>query len=89
MKEINDIKELTYDYIEEYVAAKGKDDIEWLVSHLDKEVKPDKKGNKRRISFIELRKEFILKYIPELMPEKKPKEPTMYERMEALRAKLK
>jgi len=89
MKEINSINELTFPFIEEYVTQKGKADIDWLISVFNKEVPPDKRGKSRRISFIEIRKEFILKYMPELMPERKPKEPTMYERMKALEEKYK
>ena len=89
MKQINNIKEIDFPYIKEYVTEKGKADIEWLIELFDKKVPPDKNGKERSISFIEVRKEFVLKYMPELMPEPKKKNPTMYDEIKALKASLK
>ena len=46
----------------------------------------DKQGNPRvrKISFIELKTEFIYKFMPEIAPKRKEKKPTMYELVDAL-----
>lgn len=84
MKEITDIKEITLDFIIEYVQAKGQDDVKWLKETYNKPVKPDKNGNERTMSFIELRKEFVIKYFPALAPKPREKKLTMKERINAL-----
>ena len=88
MKEITNIKEITMDYIMEYVSEKGEEHEQWLLDLYDKEVDPDKNGKERRISFIEIRQEFVEEYMPELKPIPKEKKPTMEVKMDALRAKL-
>ena len=49
-----------------------------------KGLKPDKNGRERKISFIEIRKEFVIKYFPKWAPKKKEKKPTMWEQIDAL-----
>ena len=87
-EKITNIKEINYDYIEEYVQQKGKDDIKWLIDLMETEVPPDKNGKKRHISFIEIRNAFVDKYMPEIKPKAKPKQPTMQDRIAKLKAKL-
>ena len=87
-KEITNIKEIDFDYIEEYVTEKGKEDERWLVELWEKGVLSDKNGKKRDMSFIELRNAFVDKYMPELKPKAKPKAPTMKDRIAKLKAKL-
>ena len=84
MQEINNIKDITFDYIVEYVKGKGTEDVQWLKELAEKPVAPDKNGKERKISFIEIRKEFVIKYIPALAPKPKEKKPTMLERIAAL-----
>lgn len=81
MKEITDIKEITFDYIVDYVKEKGKADIQWLKELAAKPVPPNKNGKERKISFIEIRKEFVIKYMPDLAPQPKEKKPSMYDRI--------
>lgn len=88
LKEIANIKEINFDYIEEYVQEKGEKDKQWLVDLWETEVPPDKNGKKRHISFIEIRNAFVDKYMPELKPKAKPKAPTMQDRIAKLKAKL-
>ena len=84
MQDINDIKEITFDYIMEYVKGKGAADIKWLKEVANKPVAADKNGKPRKISFIEIRKEFTIKYFPDLAPKPREKKPTMWERIAEL-----
>ena len=84
MKEINNIKEITFEYIIEYVKDKGPEDIQWLKDLKNKPVPPDKNGRVRKMSFIELRKEFVIRYFPKLAPTPKEKKPSMWEQIDAL-----
>lgn len=84
MKEINNIKEIDLDFILEYVKAQGQEDIQWLKDLKNKPVPPDKNGRERKMSFIELRKEFAIKYFPELAPKPKEKKLSMWEQIDAL-----
>lgn len=84
MKEIKNIKEIDFDFILEYVQLQGPDSVQWLKDLSQKPVKPDKRGRERKISFIEIRKEFVIKYFPELAPKPKEKKPSMWERIAAL-----
>ena len=88
MQEITNIKQLTFPFIKEYIIEQGETDIKWLLDLLDKEMPPDKNGKQRRISFIEVRKEFVLKYMPHLMPTPKEKPPTMHDQRAELEAAL-
>ena len=88
MQEITNIKEIKFPYIMEYVKEQGQDDIQWLVDLMKRDVPPDKNGKERTISFIEIRKEFVLKYMPELMPEPKPKKLTMQDYIKELESEL-
>jgi hypothetical protein len=81
MQDLTNIKDVTFDYIVDYVKGKGKADIQWLKEVANKPVAPDKNGKERKISFIEIRKEFVIKYLPHLAPKPKEKKPTMWERI--------
>jgi hypothetical protein len=48
----------------------------------DKSATPKKE--KRPISFIQLKHDFVVKFMPEIMPKAKDKQPTMYEMIENL-----
>ena len=89
MEEITNLKQITFQYIKEYVTEKGETDIQWLLDTFDTEMPPDKNGKQRRITFIELRKAFAIKYMPELIPPPKEKRPTMFDEIEELRAQIK
>ena len=65
MKEVNGIKDIDFAFILEYVKEQGPDAIQWLKDLKNKPVKPDKNGRERKISFIEIRKEFVIKYFPQ------------------------
>ena len=84
MKEITDIKEINLAFILEYVKEQGPEDIQWLKDLKNKPVPPDKNGRERKMSFIELRKEFVIKYFPKLAPTPKEKKLTMWEQIDAL-----
>lgn len=78
------ITAINWEYIRDYCSEQGQKDIDWLKNAMKTEVPPDKKGRPRKISFIELRKLFIQKYMPEMIPKPKPKKLTMYEEAERL-----
>lgn len=81
MKEITNIKEITFDFIVEYITEKGKADKQWLKELAAKPVPPNKNGKERKISFIEIRKEFAIKYFPNLIAPPHEKKPSMYDRI--------
>lgn len=58
-KKYDSINDLKLDDIIDYVLAQN--DTEWLKKVANTQ-KKDKQGNKRKITFIELRKEFVLHY---------------------------
>lgn len=62
--------------------CKANNQVEWLKETATKTY-PTEKGE-RRISFIELKLEFVKKFMPELAPKTQGKKPTMYELIEAL-----
>lgn len=84
MKEIKDIKEINLEFIIGYVKEQGPDAIQWLKDLKNKPVPPDKNGRERKMSFIELRKEFVIKYFPALAPKPKEKKLSMWEQIDAL-----
>lgn len=84
VKGANDIKnEVIWADIDE----RGEADKKWLKKVLTEEVKkPSGKMAKR--TFIEVRKEFLKKYYPELAPKEKQKGMTVQEMLDKLNAEL-
>ena len=69
-----------------YKDMKIEDIIEWCVSHKEtdwfKETAAKtfvKDGKERRISFIELKLEFVKKFMPDIAPKAQAKKPSMYD----------
>jgi hypothetical protein len=70
-----------------YKDMKIEDIIEWCVSHKETEwlkataakVYKTEDGKERRISFIELKLEFVKKFMPDIAPKAQPKKPSMYD----------
>lgn len=81
MEKPNNIKEINLEYIIAYVQNKGKWAVEWLKELVNKEMPPNKNGKPRKITFIEIRQEFVRRYMPELAPQAKEKKPSMYDRI--------
>jgi len=79
MEKPKNVKAVNFEYIVDYVKQQGNADVQWLKETATKKMPPDKNGKERKITFIELRNEFVRKYMPELMPPAKPKKPSMYE----------
>ena len=84
MEKPNDIKEINLDYIIEYVRNEGEWAVAWLKEVVNKEMPPNKKGNPRKVTFIEIRNEFVKRFMPELAPPTKEKKPSMYDRINNL-----
>ena len=65
--------------IEDIIAWCTKNDaVDWLKEVAAKTYET-KDGKERRISFIELKLEFVKKFMPELAPKAQPKKPSMYD----------
>lgn len=84
MKKPTEVKEITFDYIIEYVKGEGKADIAWLKDLANQQVVDKKSGATRNISFVEVRNEFARKYLPEIVRPPKEVKPTMKERLAKL-----
>jgi hypothetical protein len=78
-KSINEIK---LDDIIAYCQKEGE--IKWLKEVALAEDKVNKKGEPRKVSFIELRNEFCRKFYPELAPKKMTPKQSMYDLIRAL-----
>ena len=79
---IASINDITVDIIIAYCQEKGE--VQWLKDCINAQVAPDKNGKNRKKSFIELRKEFVIKFMPEFAPKPAEKKPTMYDIINAL-----
>ncbi|MCL1794559.1 MAG: hypothetical protein FWG34_11905 [Oscillospiraceae bacterium] len=84
MEKPNNIKEITFDFILEHIKTKGATDKSWLKKLVSKKIGQNKKGEDRTISFVEIRNEFVKKYMPEIIPPPKEKKPTMKEKLTQL-----
>ncbi|MCL2813722.1 MAG: hypothetical protein FWD23_03895 [Oscillospiraceae bacterium] len=84
MKKPAEVKEISFDYIVEFVQEKGAADIAWLKEFVDSQVVDKKSGKIRNISFVEVRNEFAKKYVPEIVRPPKELKPTMKERLAKL-----
>ena len=62
--------------------CKANNEVAWLKATAAKTYPIE--GGTRKITFIELKLEFVTKFMPEIAPQKKPKKPTMFELIEAL-----
>ena len=71
-----DYKSMKIENIIEWCKANGQ--VAWLKEIAAKKI-PTKDGGTRSISFIEIKVAFAQKFMPEIMPKSKPKQPTMYE----------
>lgn len=57
--------------------------VEWLKQAASKTY-PTENGKERRISFIELKLEFVKKFMPEIAPKAQAKKPSMYDLIDSL-----
>ena len=80
---IESINDITIDVIIAY--CQEKKEVDWLKACASEEVAPDKRGRIRKKSFIEIRKEFVVKFMPEFAPKyDHNNKPTMYDKIAAL-----
>lgn len=63
--------------------CKENNQVEWLKATAKKTYKT-KAGVEYRITFIQLKKAFAEKFMPEIMPKAQPKKPTFYDVIEGL-----
>jgi len=76
IKTLNDIE---FPFVIAHVKSQGAEDKKWLKDLAATTGLTDKNGKARRMSFIEIRKEFAIRYLPHLAPQAKEKKPTMYD----------
>lgn len=69
-------KDMKIEDIIEY--CKKHDAVDWLKEAAAKTYET-KDGKERRISFIELKLEFVKKFMPEIAPKAQAKKPSMYD----------
>lgn len=62
--------------------CKANNETEWLKKEASKTFTKD--GKTRRITFIEIKKDFVEKFMPEIAPKAKEKKPTMFDLIAAL-----
>lgn len=74
------LKSINFDFIKDYCVRNGE--VEWLKQCSHEPVPDDKNGNERRKSYIEIRRDFIKKFFPDLAP--KAKKPTIYDIIDSL-----
>lgn len=84
MEKPTEVRDISFDYIIDFVKEKGKADIAWLKKFVDQQVVDKKSGKTRNISFVEVRNEFARKYLPEIVRPPKEIKPTMKERLAKL-----
>ena len=63
--------------------CKDNKQVDWLKEAAAKTYKTED-GKERRISFIELKLEFVKKFMPEIAPKAQAKKPSMYDLIKAL-----
>ena len=63
--------------------CKDNNQVAWLKTEIKKTYKT-KAGVEYRITFIQLKKAFVTKFMPEILPVAQTKKPTMYDIIEAL-----
>ena len=71
-----DFMKMTVTDIIDWCKANGE--VSWLKKTAATEI------DGRKITFIELKKAFVDKFMPEIAPKSKPKQPSMYDRIAAL-----
>ena len=65
--------------IEDIIAwCQENKEVDWLKEAAAKTYKTED-GKERRISFIELKLEFVKKFMPSIAPKAQPKKPSMYD----------
>jgi hypothetical protein len=77
--EVEWLKEIASQKVEYKIYPRVKVDDKWTT---DKTATP--KVEKRPISFIQLKIEFVKKFMPNIMPKAKSKKPTMFDKIKAL-----
>ena len=76
-----DYKKMTLDDIIAWCKANSQ--VDWLKSTAKKTF-PTEDGGTRKITFIEIKRAFCEVFMPEIMPKAEPKQPTMWDRINAL-----
>lgn len=80
-----DYKKLTFNDIVEW--CKANNQVEWLKKEVETIVVDEDKDGKefeRDITFIEIKRDFAEKFMPEIAPQRKPKKPSMKDIVAAL-----
>jgi len=83
MERPTEVKEIKIDYICDYVAQKSQADVEWLQNFVTTKITSEETGKSRQPTFIDIRKAFVERYMPELLSKKQ----SMYTQIAALKFK--
>lgn len=76
-----DFKKMNIEDIIDWCKENGE--VAWLKKESQKTFKT-KDGSTRKISFIEIKRNFAKKFMPAIIPTAKPKKPTMYDLINSL-----
>lgn len=76
-------KDMTIDDIIQWCQENGKDKVAWLKATAAKTF-PKEDGTTRKITFIELKLEFVREFMADIAPKAKPKQPSMFDKIDAL-----
>ena len=76
-------KDMTIDDIIQWCQENGKDKVDWLKATAAKTF-PKEDGTTRKITFIELKLEFVREFMADIAPKAKPKKPSMFDKIGAL-----
>lgn len=63
--------------------CKANNEVEWLKKEAAKKIK-NEDGKERSITFIEIKRDFAAKFMPEIMPKAKEKTISMFDKIAAL-----
>lgn len=80
--EIDVINDITVDLIIAY--CKQNNQVSWLKEIVKTEVPVDKNGKERKYSFMELRRDFTKKFMPDIAPSESSKKHSFYDIIDAL-----
>ena len=76
-----DYKKLNIDDIINWCVANNQ--VDWLKAEASRKFR-NEDGTERAITFIEIKRDFAKKFMPEIMPKSKEKKPSMFEKIKAL-----
>lgn len=62
--------QICIDFIKNYCMSKGKEDVQWLLNLMTTKITDNENKKSRKITNLEIRKQFVNKYFPSLVGNK-------------------